>query len=180
MNSLWICCHGPPTFPQQSCRFCQKNLQPLNHSNLQLPAGYVLFYLKLATISAKNIDTVHQARGSGFHAECRPCSIFICLDIFLVTGARNGYVVGLGVSTNAGVYFHSVLLQSTLHKQLLNPRSDKKKVEADEKSPLFTVSKDCMQKEQPQTRLRVCIKSGYFMLAFSSKHEVTRHHRFCS
>lgn len=58
--------------------------------------------------------------------ELNPCSLFICSYLFLVTEARNGCLVGLGVSTNAAGYFYSVLLQSALRKQALNPCLDTK------------------------------------------------------
>lgn len=64
--------------------------------------------------------------GSGCLHELNPCSLFICSHLFLVTEARNGCVVGLGVSTNAGGYFYSVFLQSALRKHLLNLALTKK------------------------------------------------------
>lgn len=45
--------------------------------------------------------------GSSCLHELNPCCLFICSHVFLVTEARNGCVVGLGVSMNAGGYFCS-------------------------------------------------------------------------
>lgn len=60
--------------------------------------------------------------GCGCLHELRPCSVFICSDLFLVNETRNGYAVGLGEQTNAAVYFYSMLLQSALQKHPSEPR----------------------------------------------------------
>lgn len=83
------------------------------------PAVSVQSRLKILTLCA--------VLGSCCLHESNPCCLFICSYLFLVTEARNGCVVGLGVSTDAGGYFYPALLQAALHKHLLNSALDEEK-----------------------------------------------------
>lgn len=66
---------------------------------LQLSAEYPV--PEVSAQSQLRILTLCTMLGSGSLRELNPCSLFICSHLFLVTEARNGCVVGLGVSTNA-------------------------------------------------------------------------------
>lgn len=77
---------------------------------LQLSAEYIFPLPEVSARSQLKILTLCTLVGSGCLHELSPCSLFICCHLFLVTEARNGCVVGLGVSTSARGYFNSVLL----------------------------------------------------------------------
>lgn len=67
-------------------------------------------------------------RGSGRLHELNPCCLFICFHSFLVTEARNGCFVGLGVSVKAARCFQSVFLRAALRKHLPTSAVDKTRI----------------------------------------------------
>lgn len=63
-----------------------------------------LHLLDFSAQSQLKILTPCSGRGSGRLHELDPCCLFICFRLFLVTEARNGCAVGLGVSVKAARY----------------------------------------------------------------------------
>lgn len=80
---------------------------------LKLFAEYIFPPPEVSVQSQLKILTLGTMLGSGRLHESRPCCLFICSRLFLVTEARNGCVVGLGVSTNAQGYFDSTVAASS-------------------------------------------------------------------
>ena len=119
----------PSYFHQQERAQCIKQpwVEFLCLRCLQLSAEYICPLPEVSAQSQLKLPTLCTMRGSGRRHESNPCCLFICSHLFLVTEARNWCVVCLGVSVNAGGYFHAVLLQAALHKHRLTPDLGQKK-----------------------------------------------------